>query len=214
MMDKPAYRVVSARAAYDDGFLVIFAVSDITATNYEPYIKRSPILIFPPPLQFYAVESQTAPVGGDIIVPKPVAQVFPQPGPKPNAITISASTNSLDVPVEDIDPMAPSSQVLLGVFKRGQEGSAFQLASGGGEIPSAHKNATTFRDVATGYSNSMSFEEAFEDAVRQLPAIPFPDALMSIRVTGIGAEIGGIAGIRRLWVSISRIWLKGVAAEP
>lgn len=58
----------------------------------------------------------------------------------------------------------------------------------------------------------MGFEEAFEDAVRQLPPIPYPDALMSIRVTGIGAEIGGIAGIRRLWVSVSSVWLKDAAA--
>lgn len=73
-MDQPAYSVVSARAAYDDGFLAIQAVIDVSATNVEPYIERSPILIFPPARQFYALEKQTAPLGGDIILPKSATQ--------------------------------------------------------------------------------------------------------------------------------------------
>jgi len=151
------------------------------------------------------LEKQTAEIGGQIILPKSVTQTFHTPGGKPKSITISAKSNKLEVKVDEMDPLAPSTQVLSGVFKDGQEGGAVALG-GGGEIPSPHKNAVAFNDVATGYSSSFSFEKAFEDAVRKLPAVPTPiDALTSVRVTGIGAEFGGIAGMRRLWVAINRI---------
>lgn len=207
MSQQQAYKIDSARAIYDDGFLIIHAVIEVTATNYEPLLERSPILIFPPPNAFFAFERQTAPLGGQMIIPKAVTQTFPQAGGKPDFITIAAKTNKIDVKVLDIDPLAPSTQVLLGVFKEGQEGSA--VAAGGGEVPSAHKEMVAFRDVATGYSSTFSFEDAFEDAVRKLPPNPAPvDSLTSVRVSGIGGEFGGIAGIRRMWVSVIRITVR------
>lgn len=204
-MSQPAYSVDSARAVYNDGFVVIHAVISVTATNYEPFLERSPILIFPPSHDFYALEKQTAEIGAQIILPKSVTQTFHTPGGKPQSLTISAKSNKVEVKVDDMDPLAPSTQVLTGVFKEGQEGGAVALG-GGGEIPSPHKNTIAFNDVGTGYSRSFSFEEAFEDAVRKLPSAPNPiDALTSVRVTGIGAEFGGIAGMHRLWVTINRI---------
>jgi hypothetical protein len=207
-MSQKAYSVKSARAVYNDGALIIFGLIEVTATNYEPYLERSPILIFPPSHQFFTFEEQTSEIGGQIIIAKPVLQTFPTPGGKPDSITISAETNKLDVKVDEMDPLAPSTQVLRSAFKAGQEGGA-AIMGGGGELPSAHKDATVFNDVATGYSK-FSFEDAFEDAIGKLPARPTPvDWLTSVRMTGMGGEFGGIAGVRRLWVGVSRVTITG-----
>jgi hypothetical protein len=207
-MSERAYSVDAARAVYHDGFLVVHAVISVTATNFEPYLERSPILIFPPPNEFSAMEKQTADVGGQIIIPKSVTQQFPQPADKPDSITISAKSNKLSVKVDEMDPLAPSTQVLRGAFKSGEEARVV-ATNGGGEIPSPHKEAMAFNDTAIGYSQSFSFEDAFSDAVRKLPAVPQPiDGLTSVRVTGVGGEFGGIAGIQRLWVSVSRATLR------
>jgi len=55
--------------------------------------------------------------------------------------------------------------------------------------------------VATGYSSTFSFEEAFENAIEQLPP-QFPDELQQFVVTETGALIGGIAGLRVLYVTV------------
>jgi hypothetical protein len=61
-------------------------------------------------------------------------------------------------------------------------------------------------DEATGYSDSYSFEEAFKDAIANLPPYnpPISDYLENIRVTLIGAEVGGIADFNRLYVKVER----------
>jgi hypothetical protein len=55
---------------------------------------------------------------------------------------------------------------------------------------------------ATGYSAAFSFEEAFRNAIAQLPP-RFPDELQQFVVTETGALVGGIAGIHELYVTVS-----------
>ena len=55
--------------------------------------------------------------------------------------------------------------------------------------------------TATGYSSTFSFEEAFRNAIAQLPP-RFPDELQRFVVIETGALVGGIAGIQRLFVTI------------
>jgi hypothetical protein len=57
---------------------------------------------------------------------------------------------------------------------------------------------------AIGYSNSFSFDEAFRDAMQNLKPRPpsHPDEMTGFTVTGIGAQFGGIAGLRRMFVRI------------
>lgn len=64
---------------------------------------------------------------------------------------------------------------------------------------------TNFPRTATGYSNNWDLEEAINDAIANLPPDehPFPDKLYHFTVESIGAEIGGIAGLHRLRISIS-----------
>jgi hypothetical protein len=65
---------------------------------------------------------------------------------------------------------------------------------------------TKTHDEATGYSEAFSFDEAFEDARRQLPPVdpPHPDYIEYVRVLEIGSERGGVVGLNRLYVMVSR----------
>jgi hypothetical protein len=61
-------------------------------------------------------------------------------------------------------------------------------------------------DVATGYSRNLSFDEAFADAVANLPPLEpaHPDTLETVRVIEIGGLFGGVAGCRQLYVRVRR----------
>lgn len=73
-----------------------------------------------------------------------------------------------------------------------------------------HEKAGILSDIAVryreaiGYSNKLSFDEAFADALRKLPppSVKFPDMLETVEVVHIGASFGGIAGFHRLEVRI------------
>lgn len=57
---------------------------------------------------------------------------------------------------------------------------------------------------AIGYSDTWSFEEAFGDAVKNLPPAYSGEAdhLTTVRVTSMGAQLGGFAGFHRMFVAI------------
>lgn len=196
-----AYKVEEGIAIYFNGYLAIRATIDVTATNEAAYIERSPILIFPPSHDFYACERQTSAIGGDVILPQTVTQLFPTPGGRPEKITLIARSNQIEIDVRPADPWVPSTLTRLANFKRGTNGAP--LVAEGGEVP--HPFSDVFNDTATGYSSSFNFEEAFRDAVAKLPPPKSIDELTSVVVTGIGAEFGGIAGIQQMWVSVSRL---------
>ncbi len=63
--------------------------------------------------------------------------------------------------------------------------------------------AVRYRE-SIGYSNKLSFDEAFADAIKKLPpsSAKFPDMLETVEVVQIGASFGGIAGFHRLEVRI------------
>jgi hypothetical protein len=60
--------------------------------------------------------------------------------------------------------------------------------------------------VATGFSDSFSFDEAFADALHNLPppVVIFPDRRHIVTVLATGAELGGSANARRLFVRVLR----------
>lgn len=70
-------------------------------------------------------------------------------------------------------------------------------------IPTMHPVVEQLRE-STGYSENMNFDEAFSNAIHNLPAkVPSsPDALESIHVVEIGALFGGFAGISKMYVKI------------
>jgi len=74
---------------------------------------------------------------------------------------------------------------------------------GGKPLPILSDLNVHYRE-ATGYSNDLSFDEAFADALKKLPppAVKFPDMLETVEVVHIGGSFGGIAGFRRLEVRV------------
>jgi hypothetical protein len=64
------------------------------------------------------------------------------------------------------------------------------------------------RYEATGYSSSFSFDEAFQDAIENLPLDPDPgpDKLYEYRVECIGAQVGGFPGFNRMYVTVSVVY--------
>jgi hypothetical protein len=57
---------------------------------------------------------------------------------------------------------------------------------------------------AKGYSEKLDFNEAFLNAVQNLPPDPnpFPDKLTNVTVTRVGAEFGGFVGFHRMVVEV------------
>lgn len=60
--------------------------------------------------------------------------------------------------------------------------------------------------LATGFSPALSFDEAFADALQNLPSFQpkHPDQMARVKVEEIGALFGGIAGFHQLFVKIRR----------
>jgi hypothetical protein len=58
--------------------------------------------------------------------------------------------------------------------------------------------------VAIGYSDRLSFQEAFANAVAQIPMPRSADAFLRVRVEDIGGEFGGIAGFHHLYVKVRK----------
>jgi hypothetical protein len=100
-----------------------------------------------------------------------------------------------------------STEMLAVDAKGGGDALPWSTGEEGGKMPPAAEDPRTLvirRWEATGYSTTFNFEEALRNAISSLPASPppYPDALLAVQVTSIGAEMGGIAGLNRLVVQI------------
>ncbi len=87
-------------------------------------------------------------------------------------------------------------------------GGGLQLSPVGGTATLGSDSNLTDMGVryreAVGYSNKLSFDEAFADALKKLPppSMKFPDMMETVEVVHIGGTFGGIAGFHRLEVRI------------
>ena len=178
--------------AFDAGTeLIMVASGKKPSPCYEVEIIQLPIDIFPP-----AFEVRWRPKPGvfcpQIVVPYHVSQGFPW-GAAAKEVTVYCQGGPRKVKVEPIITNAA-----LG--GGGDIPSPFAAASG--EIPAPFKH----RDEATGYSESFTFEEAFQDAIHKLPPEKpsGADLLTIVNVSAIGAEFGGIIGLNRMFVKVVR----------
>jgi hypothetical protein len=82
------------------------------------------------------------------------------------------------------------------------------LETGRGEDIKFHSRDEVGLHTATGYSESFSFTEAFHNAIANLPpdANPYPDKLTNVKVVGLGANFGGIAGLNRMYVTVDSFY--------
>jgi hypothetical protein len=165
-------KVNEITAVFFSGHLMLTAKGDKPTPCYEVQIFKSPLPVEPPT---YSVEWRRGPgICPDVVTPYEVTTIDYIGTYRPFVDVITAD-GTKKVPVENRDADATPS----GVDK---------------------KFVTTPR-TATGYSDSFSFEDAFRNAIAQLPPL-FPDQLQHFVVTETGALVGGFVGQRRLFVTV------------
>ncbi len=169
------------RAFYAHEHLLIVAEGELPTPGFRVDIEQSPIQIFPP--QFSLLRCPLPGVFPQVVTPFRYAESF-RVGERPEAVTVFHAEGSDEVRVEDYGrALAPYAQT-VGPDEECPEGA----------------------DQATGFSKNLSFDEAFAEAVANLPPIedPHPDQLQRVRVLEIGALFGGIAGFSDLTVTVCR----------
>jgi len=173
----------SIRAFHARGHLLLAAAGELPSPGYTVDIELSPIDVFPP--EFNLLRCRKPGVFPQVITPFRHSETF-HVGTLPEEVSVNHADGSDRVQVEDYaDELGPYGQALgLGAERECPDGA----------------------DEATGFSKSLSFDEAFADAIARLPAFTptHPDTLETVRVLEIGAFFGGIAGFRDLWVRVCR----------
>ncbi len=164
----------TVRVFQSEGHLLISATGDLPDPGYDIDIQQSPLRIFPP--QYNIVQCRRPGVFPQIITPYRICRTFPL-GDRVPEITIHHGEGTDKINVE-------SSEDDLTLYEDSCHGDD------NGGVP------------ATGRSNKLSFDEAFADAVSQLPSSPAADGMTRVRVTEVGGLFGGIAGFHELFVKI------------
>lgn len=179
-------------AYYVPGFLVIVARGVRRPTPcYKIRIKLSPLDIFPP--QYVLVQCVDPAIFCVQVVPPPidVFAIFPMAVVPGRSITVHTASGPASVPVNVLDAGDAGGFSLAGIPR------LFGLDE-------ERIEAGFERVTATGYSFSdpLSFDEAFADAVRNLPPSDIADWQDVIHVEDTGAVIGGFIGERKMFVKI------------
>ena len=162
-------------------YLLILAEGDLPTPGYDVDIQQSPLRFFPP--QFNLLRRERPGVWPDVVQPYRYGEAVLFPSDRP-AVTVHHRDGQDEIEIE------PCGKELEG------------FAAAVGERPNVVTGPTPRE--ATGMSRDLSFDEAFADALAQLPppATSHPDQLMSVVVTETGGLFGGIAGFHHLYVRI------------
>jgi hypothetical protein len=199
------------RAFYIPGFLV-FNAQGVQRPNvcYKVKIKQSPYRIYPPMYDLLQCIKEGTICTQQFPMPIDHWEIIPSGKPPEDYTFVNTRDGRERVEIEKIE---------FGAAGLGDGGGAmpspFTLAgvpglfrSFSGSIDENTTETEFERIEATGYSEDFKFDEAFSDAVRQLPESNIPDWQDVIQVDDIGAIIGGIAGVRKMYVKISTNRLK------
>ncbi len=162
------------RVFQSEGHLLIVAAGDLPSPGYDVDIEQSPLRVFPP--QYNIVQCRRPGIFPQIITPYRISRTFPL-GDRVPEITIHHGEGADKISVETCVDDLPL-----------YEDNCKKDDNGG--VP------------AVGRSNKLSFDEAFADAVSQLPPSPAADGLMRVKVTEVGGIFGGSAGFHELFVKI------------
>jgi hypothetical protein len=212
-------------AFYVPGFLV-FNAQGVRRSNicYKVKIKQSPYRIYPPMYDLLQCIKEGTICTQQYPPPIDIWEIVPSFEPPEDYIYVNTRDGREKVEVVKIKAAADSTAA--SAFGGGREGGAlpspFALAGvpglfkhfgRGGETAEGSAGDELERLEATGYSENFKFDEAFQDAIRQLPASDIADWQDVIRVDDVGAIMGGIAGVRVMYVRISTYRLKTSGAE-
>lgn len=162
-------------------YILIVAHGDLPTPGYDVDIEQSPLRIFP---QQYNLLSRKRPgLWPFVVTPYTYGEMFVYPEDI-SVVTVHHADGQDEVDIEE-------SGADLAQFASVVSGGPQQLA------------ATTTNE-ATGMSSRLHFDEAFADALANLPYSPpsHPDQLTSVKVTEIGGLFGGFAGFHHLYVKV------------
>ena len=153
-------------------YVLILAEGSLPTPGFDVDIVESPLRIFPP--QFILLQYPRPGIWPQHVTPYRYSEPVPFPEDQ-EVITVHHAEGSDQVEIQDCGPELVS-------FARATAGDADRAVSPG-------------VDEATGFSKKLSFEEAFANAVANLPPIepPVADALSRVHVLEIGGLFGDAA---------------------
>ncbi len=171
------------RAFRAGGHVLVVAEGNVPTPGYEVDIVQSPLKIFPP--QFNLLHRQRPGIWPTVITPYTYGEIVPFPADQP-AVTVHHADGQDRVDIE----------------RCGDDLREFaEAVAGSPDLP-----CPPGAEQGTGFSRSLSFDEAFAAALASLPPVdpPFPDALTRVRVLEVGGLFGGFPGFHDLFVRICR----------
>lgn len=161
-------------------YILIVAKGDLPTPGYDADIEPSPLRIFP---QQYNLLRRSRPgIWPQVITPYTVGEVFVYPEDQ-RVVTVHHADGQDEVKIEE---------------------SGLDLAQFKSVVSPNRQGLTAPVNEATGMSARLSFDEAFADALANLPTpLPsHPDELTSVTVLETGALFGGFAGFHHLYVRV------------
>ena len=186
--------VKRASAVYFFGRLLITVQGEKPNPCYTITIQKSPLTIYPP--QYIARACvDTGKICPQVITPYRVSSLFISA--RVERITLKTAGGDISVDVRQV----------AGPDKFHASGAGEDHGQPSIRLTDSHEveiGKSVQPREATGYSENFSFDEAFRDAVANLPPSepPYPDELTTVTVTNIGALFGGFVGFNKMFVSV------------
>ncbi len=171
------------RAVRVDQQVLIIAEGELPTPGFDVDVEQDPRRIFPP--QFDLVRCPRAGIVPAVVTPYRYVETVRYPADQPE-ITVHHADGADRVTIEECGPD-------LDGYRRAVQGSADHTVAEDAE-------------EAVGVSAALSVDEAFADAIANLPpsgAVP-ADALARVEVVDVGGLFGGFPGFRHMFVRVSR----------
>lgn len=212
-------------AAYIMGQLIIWAFGKKPTPCHQVKVEYWPYRIYPPQYQVVSC-LDPAVFCQQLMVPYTAVGVFSVSKETLEAMqgvaVVHLSDRAQKVEIDVIE--LPHDQI-RNLFPQASDsggGLPSPFSAAGGDVPFPFKLGKLFESgraedieflsgnsvgfhTATGYSETFSFTEAFQNAIYNLPpdTNPFPDKLTNVTVVGVGGNFGGIAGLNRMYVKVA-----------
>ncbi len=171
------------RAFRAQQYVLIIAEGELPTPGFDVDIAESPLRIFP--AQFTLLRRPPPGIRPRVATPYRHAETFRFPADQPT-VTVHHADGTDQVDIEKCGKgLADYVRVISG---------------------DADRPCPEGADQATGFSKKLSYEEAFANALANLPPVRSPgaDGLERIQVVKIGGLFGGIAGFHDLFVRVCR----------
>ena len=221
----------SIGAVYFPGSLQIWAAGKKPTPAHHVHVKHNPLLIYPPMYDLVAcIKEGTNAI--QLQSPYQIQQEIGKGFPESGFVLLNSAKGRERIPVfavgiDLLEEQLSSTNTFSALGNFGDKGgdgmpSPFKLAS----VPGLFKSRTLFEKVfetgksedvtlpdlskikryeATGHSASFIFEEAFQDAISQLPSGGGMIDFSTYHVESIDASSGGFVGITQMSVTVSTL---------